>query len=280
MSSTQKRVAVVNDLAGFGRCSLTVQMPVISAMGLQCCPVPTAILSNHCGFDHYFLDDYTARIPAYLAEWQRLGLRFDGIYTGFLGSLQQVDLVIQMIQQFAAPGAAILVDPVMGDEGVITLPYEEALCLKLRELISLADIITPNLTEAAKLCDLPYDPAPSDQTLSQMGQRLLDLGCRSAIITGIQRGNQVGNYICRPHQAPNWAWNQIYGHRRVGTGDIYSSVLLGSVLQNHSLTEAAQRAADFTQDALQYSEAQQIPLTDGIFFEPLLYRLGPLPSVE
>ena len=287
MPNCQKRVALINDLTGFGRCSLTVQLPVLSALGVQCCPVPTAVLSNHCGFDHYFIDDYTAKIPAYLSEWRRLGLSFDGIYTGFLSSQAQIDLVQQFIQEFAAPGALIMVDPVMGDEGIISEPFDDALCSRMRRLIALADVITPNLTEAAKLCDLPYDPSPDDEKLGLMGKRLISLGCQTAIITGIPHGDLVGNFIYRQNGTASWVWNSLCGQRRCGTGDLFSSVLMGCLLQHtvpsyelpmDTLEFAAQKAATFTQNALQYSQAHQIPIDDGIFFEPLLYQLTSVPS--
>ena len=165
MPGSIRRIAVINDLTGFGRCSLTVQLPVLSSMGLQVCPVPTAVLSNHCGFDHFFFDDYTDRLPAYLSEWRRLGLTFDAVYTGFLGSQAQIDIVADFIREFTVPGAVIMVDPVMGDEGVIPPPYDDALCCRMRQLIRHADIITPNLTEAAKLCDRPYQPDPDRKSV-------------------------------------------------------------------------------------------------------------------
>lgn len=288
MPNCQKRIALINDLTGFGRCSLTVQLPILSALGLQCCPVPTSILSNHCGFDHFFFDDYTSKLPAYLAEWRRLGLTFDGIYTGFLGSEAQIDLVLQFIDEFAAPNALILVDPVMGDDGVIPPPYDDALCQRMQQLIGSAHIITPNLTEAAKLCGLPYEANPDDETLALMGHKLIELGCQTAIITGIPHGDLVGNYIYRQNGTASWVWNALCGQRRVGTGDLFSSVLMGSLLQHSqppnytlpldALEFAAQKAATFTQNALQYSLAHQIPVDDGIFFEPLLYQLTSVPK--
>lgn len=264
-----KRVALINDLTGFGRCSFTAQLPLLSVLGLQCCPVPTAILSNHCGFDHFFFDDYTAHIPAYLAEWKRLQLTFSAVYTGFLGSPAQIALVKDFITQFA-PDALILIDPVMGDDGIIPPPYTDALCDKLKQLVSLADVITPNVTEACKLADMPYCPAPSDETLRHIAERLLALGCQAAIITGIQRKGYVGSFICRRDVKPEWIWNPCTGQRRVGTGDLFSSVLLGRLLQQHSLTSAACEAAGFVYKALVYSEQAQVPLQDGIAFEPLL----------
>lgn len=267
-----KRIAVINDLTGFGRCSLAVQLPLLSVLGLQCCPLPTAILSNHCGFDRFFFDDYTAKMPAYLAEWEHLQLTFDGVYTGFLGSAAQIDIVRGFIQR-SAENAFVLVDPVMGDDGVIPPPYTDALCDQLRRLAALADLITPNLTEAAKLTDMPYEPEPDDKTLFCMASRLLALGCQSAVITSILRGSQMGNLIIRPHADPEWVWTEPTPQRRVGTGDLFSSLLLGRLLQGYSLKQAVCEAADFVGRAMHDSEQRQIPLQEGIAFEPLLSSL-------
>ena len=113
----QKKVAMINDLSGYGRCSLTVAIPILSAMKVQCCPVPTSILSNHTGFPVYFFDDYTKKLPEYLEKWGELGLTFDGIVSGFLGSQEQIRIVKEMIGRFKGPGAKVVIDPIMGDNG-------------------------------------------------------------------------------------------------------------------------------------------------------------------
>ncbi len=267
-----KRIAVVNDLSGFGRCSLALQLPLLSVLGLQCCPLPTAILSSHCGFDRFFFDDYTEKIPSYLAEWKHLQLTFDGVYTGFLGSAKQIDIVRGFIQHFAKK-ALVLVDPVMGDDGMIPPPYTDSLCDQLKQLVAMADLITPNLTEAARLADMPYCPEPDDETLFHMATRLLSLGCQTIVITGILRSNQMGNLIIRPQTAPEWVWTESVGERRVGTGDLFSSLLMGRLLQGYTLREAVCESAAFVSKAMRYSKQHQIPIQDGIAFEPLLSSL-------
>ena len=122
----QKKVAMINDLSGYGRCSLTVAIPILSAMKVQCCPVPTSILSNHTGFPVYFFDDYTKKLPEYLEKWGELGLTFDGIVSGFLGSQEQIQIVKEMIGRFRGPGTKVVIDPIMGDNGK---PYATYTCL-------------------------------------------------------------------------------------------------------------------------------------------------------
>ena len=152
----QKKVAMINDLSGYGRCSLTVAVPILSAMKVQCCPVPTSILSNHTGFPVYFFDDYTAKLPAYLEKWGELGLEFDGIVSGFLGSVEQIRIVEDMIGRFKGPETKVVVDPIMGDNGKKYATYTEPMCEGMRRLVGLGDVVTPNLTEACILTDRPY----------------------------------------------------------------------------------------------------------------------------
>ena len=141
--SKQKKIAAINDLTGFGRCALTVSLPVISHMKLQCCPVPTSVFSNHAGYPEYFFDDYTQRLEQYLAMWKKLGLKFDGIMSGFLGSAEQIGVVEQFVREFRRQDTVVVIDPVMGDHGKIVGTYTEEMCREMRKLVSLADIITP-----------------------------------------------------------------------------------------------------------------------------------------
>ena len=144
----QKKIMMINDLSGYGRCSLTVAIPILAALKVQCCPVPTSIFSNHTGFPIWHFDDYTEHMPAYLGKWKELNLSFDGIAVGFLGSARQMEIVEQAILTFQKPSAKVLIDPIMGDHGKAYATYTDEMCRKMARLISLADIITPNLTEA------------------------------------------------------------------------------------------------------------------------------------
>ena len=152
----QKKIAVINDMSGFGRCSIAVSMPIISAMKVQCCPVPTSIFSNHTGFPEFFFEDYTAKMQPYIDNWKKLGLEFDGIQTGFLGSEQQIEIVKRFISDFRTERTTVIIDPVMGDHGKPYPTYTDELCQAMKQLVGYADILTPNLTEACILTDTPF----------------------------------------------------------------------------------------------------------------------------
>ena len=152
----QKKIAVINDLSGYGRCSLTVAIPVLSVMGHQCCPVPTAILSNHTEFPVYFFDDYTEKMTAYTDKWKELGLSFDAVATGFLGSEAQIEIVMDMIRKLESEETFVVVDPVMGDHGHAYETYTPEMCEQMKELVCMADIVLPNVTECCILTDTPY----------------------------------------------------------------------------------------------------------------------------
>ena len=177
-----KKVAAINDLSGFGRCSITVALPVLSAHGVQCCPVPTAILSNHTGFGTYFFDDYSDKMTPYIENWEKLGLEFDCIYTGFLGSEKQIDIVENFIKKSAE--SMILVDPVMGDGGKIYSTYTNAMCEKMKRLVSLADVVTPNVTEACILAETEYKEHFTDEEIWSIAGKIHKIGAKNVAITG------------------------------------------------------------------------------------------------
>ena len=152
----QKKIALINDFTGFGRCSIAVQLPIISMMKVQCCPLPTSIFSNHTGYEHFFYTDYTDNMDAYMQEWKRLDLQFKGICTGFLGSAKQIQIVSDFIRQFKENDSIVIIDPVMGDYGKPYPTYTDEMCKKIVELVRYADIVVPNVTEACVLTDTPY----------------------------------------------------------------------------------------------------------------------------
>ena len=163
----QKKIALINDVTGFGRCSIAVELPVISALKVQCCPLPTSVLSNHTGFDSFYFEDFTDSMPAYIAEWKKLNLKFDGICSGFLGSHRQIKIVEDFFKTFKTDENIILVDPVMGDYGKLYSTYTTQTCTEMKKLVKYADILTPNLTEACILTDEEYDEAR--QSLDAVG---------------------------------------------------------------------------------------------------------------
>ena len=152
----QKKLALVNDVTGYGRCSIAVALPIVSALKVQGCILPTAILSVHTGFHDYYLDDYTDHMTPYIESWKKNGLTFDGISTGFLGSARQIDIVLDFLRDFKGPHTLAIVDPVMGDNGQLYPSYTQEMCDEMRRLLAYADVVTPNVTEACELLNLPY----------------------------------------------------------------------------------------------------------------------------
>ncbi len=270
----QKKIAVINDISGYGRCSLTVEIPIISYMGVQCCPVPTAVLSNHMGYPNYFIDDYTRRMGEYIDNWRKLGLRFDGIATGFLGSEKQIAIVKDFIRDFAREDTMVIVDPVMGDHGRLYVTYTEELCRQMRELVGQADIATPNLTEACRLADVPYREAGwRKKELYDMAGRIASLGPKRVVITGIVQGSFIANYVYERGEEPQIIRTHQVGTERSGTGDVFSSIIAADGVNGVSFRRSVRKASAFVKKCILCSEEQQVPKTDGVCFEEILYQL-------
>ena len=182
----QKRIALINDVTGFGRCSIAVMAPIVSAMKIQAVTVPTAILSTHTQFPVYYFDDYTAKMNDYIQTYKDIQLEVDAIATGFLGSKEQVDIVVDFIKNFKTQSSFVLVDPVMGDHGRLYATYTKEMCDKMKELVSYADIMTPNLTELVTLLDKEYPKTlPSLEELNEMCYELSLKGPKHIVVTGI-----------------------------------------------------------------------------------------------
>lgn len=278
-----KKVATINDLSGLGKCSLTVALPVLSVLGVQACPLPTAVLTAQTGFPNYYLDDYTDKMHHYITQWKALDVHFDGIYTGFLANEAQVAEILEFIHSFRTPNTLLLVDPVMGDHGKIYSTYTPALCEKMKHLVSLADAITPNLTEACILTDTDYSSLiahgkDSDylERIAQLGKRLTALGPKTVVITGVHMVEDGCEYIYNvviDQQQVSYAKSRSYGGGYSGTGDIYASILCGYLLQGRSASAAAQKAASFIEVALKETFEAGVDRNEGIFFEPHLGML-------
>ncbi len=272
---TQKKIAVINDLSGYGRCSLTVAMPILSVMRHQCCPVPTAILSNHTGFPTFFYDDYTEKLAAYVAAWERLGLLFDAVLTGFFGSAEQMGLAIEIVRRMKKKGTVVIVDPVMGDDGALYQTYTEAMCAQMRELAAVSDVVVPNVTECCLLTGTPYrETGFKRQELFAMASKLKDMGAGSVVITGVREGDFLANVVLKAgKREAECIRMRSAGVSRPGTGDVFSSVLAGAVLGGQPLVEAVSLAARFVRDCIKRSDEMGIPVLNGVCFEELLGRL-------
>ena len=274
----QKKIAVINDIAGYGRCAMTVLLPIISYMGVQACPVPTSIFSNNTAFPHFFMDDYTDRMEAYIENWDRLGLTFDGIATGYLGSVRQIDIVKQFIMTFSRKDTLVIVDPVMGDHGKIYSAYTVELCTELGKLAALADIITPNLTEACYLAGVPYrEKGWKRDELFAMAGRLSAMGPSHVVITGILQGEYIANYVyVRQEGGEPETWlNRIHkaDAERCGTGDVFAAVIAADAVNGIPFDRSVKKASAFVKQCIEKAVELQTPATDGVPFVALLHRL-------
>lgn len=267
------RVACINDISGFGRCSLTTALPVLSVMGVQPCPAPTSVFSKHTGFPTFYYTDLTDTMPAYLENWHDLS--FDWIYCGFFSANEQTAIVREFVRSAKQknPNCRFLLDPVMGDHGKRYSTCTEALCTALRELVSEADVITPNITEACLLTDTVYcGESPDMQKALSLAQSLMQLGCGAAVLTGIVQNDAVSCLIAEPDTQQ---FSDVQRTKTVfsGTGDLFASVLCGALARGDSLLDAVTAAETFVAEATHYTEQLHTPAPEGIVFEPLLGRL-------
>ncbi|HWR42382.1 pyridoxamine kinase [Sporomusa sp.] len=272
------RVAAVHDISCFGRCSLTVIIPILSSMGIQVCPLPTAVLSTHLGgFKDVAFCDFTDRMPEFYRHWKQEGITFDCIYSGFLASEQQIDTVSHFIDEFSENHPLVLVDPVMGDEGKLYSVYTPTMQEQMKRLVSKANIITPNFTEACFLLGERYeDQVAEPDRLKEWLIRLADFGPSIVIMTGIPLADQQIMNIGYERESGSF-WEVACEHipaRYPGTGDIFASVLAGALLYKHSLPLAMKLAAAFVAAAIATTFAAGTPTREGVLLENALPWLG------
>lgn len=274
------RVAAVHDMSGFGKVSLTEALPILSAMGVEACPLPTAVLSTHTyEFQNYTLCDLTDEMEKIIIHWQEIGLEFDAVYSGYMSSARQIDITGSLMEEQKRKGALLVVDPVMGDNALLDVQsvYSERmreLVGGMRELVSVADVITPNVTEACMLLneEYPRHPLPNAD-MKRMLYRLCEMGAGAAIITSVMDSeNSMCVAVYDPKADRYYKINCGYVNRPFhGTGDVYTSVLTGALVQGKSIIEAANLAADFVYHAIQKTiRHPEIRIREGVLFEPVL----------
>ena len=272
-------VAAIHDLSGFGRNSLSVVIPILSAMGVQAVALPTALLSTHTGgFEGYAFMDLTAFMKEAIDHWLRLDLKFQGIYSGFLGSPAQVDLVAAMINQQKAGKPLVVVDPVMADDGKLYETMDMDMVAGMRRLIGGAGVVTPNLTEAALLLGEEYRRDISEEALKEWLTRLADMGPETVVITSapLSRKGKDTSVVAYSHQNRHfWRVPCVYIPANYpGTGDVFTSVLTGSLLQGDSLPVALDRSVQFVAQAIRASYGFDYPRRNGVLLERVLAGLG------
>ncbi len=281
-----KKIAVINDLSGFGRCSLTAAISVLSAMGVQACPLPTAILTAQTGYPSYYCDDYTGKMEYFRSEWSKMEQHFDGIYTGFAASQEQITQILRFIDTFKSPDTFLLVDPVMGDDGQTYPIYTPAFLLQMRDLAVQADIITPNLTELCLLTDADYHSLMSHRSsdelmhaIQELGQQFCQKGPKNVIVTGIPfqdetRTKHMGNLLVDLHGSSLFSFPYIGGSYS-GTGDLFASCIAAGTARGDSLPSLIKKAGNLLELALIDSVKEEVPRNDGVNYEQYLSLLAP-----
>ena len=271
--NNQKKIAVINDFSGLGRCSIAVALPILSVMKVQCCPLPTSIFSNHTGFPSYFFEDYTSRMVPYMQEWKKLDLHFNGICSGFLGSKEQIEIVKKFFKEFKTEETQIIVDPVMGDYGKPYPTYTEEMCGEMKKLVEFADILTPNVTEACVLTDTPYKEKWKIEEIQEMAEKIHAMGPKKIAITGIVQGGFIANFCYEEGQQQKVLRTHKEGPQRSGTGDIFASIIAADAVNGVPFYKSVKKASDFIKKCIIRSQELDIPLTDGVCFEEVLGKL-------
>lgn len=271
-----KKVAAIHDLSGFGKASLTIVIPTLSAMSIQVCPLPTAVLSTHTGFENFTFLDLTEEMRKIISHWKSLKINFDAIYSGFLGSSEQVDIVKEFIRDFAQPNQLVVVDPVMGDNGKLYSTMDGTMVSKMRELIRTADIITPNMTEMALLLGKPHAPNITKHEIKKWLRAIGSLGPKFVIATSVHfKNNKLGSVVGYDRENDRF-WNINHSYIRAhfsGTGDTFTSVLLGSLLQGENFPVSIDRAVQFVHLAIQSTFGYNQDAAKDIVLEKVLYTL-------
>ena len=271
------RIAAVHDLCGYGKCSLGVAIPVLSAAGCDVCPVPTSLFSAHTRFPVFHMHDTTSMLEAYLDAWVEEGIELDAIYSGFLGAAEQVGAIKRLYNEH--PNALRIVDPVMGDGGKKYLTYTDELCAAMGELVDGADVLTPNLTEASILTGIAYEGQDvTEDYVRRMIDALVEQGAKTVVIKGIvhEGENIIRNYIGGADLAFVEVNSELLPYMLHGTGDLYASSLLAAIMAGRSLYDAVDFAGDFVRDAMRITCLQPDYEVRGVSFESELGKVAAL----
>ncbi|RDW16884.1 pyridoxamine kinase [Oceanobacillus chungangensis] len=280
-----KKVAVLQDLSSFGKCSLTAAIPVLSVMGVQACPLPTAVLSAQTGYPSFFYDDFTSKMKYFTEEWSKLQVTFDGIHTGFVTGSEQINNIYHFLDKFHTNGTTLLVDPVMGDIGEVYKNFTDDLLVQMRELVKRADVITPNVTECCLLAGLSYaklhhytNQQDYLKAIEEAGSTLQQETGAKVIITGVNPPSAdldqrfIGNIYLDGSEI-FYSKTQYNGKSYSGTGDLFASVIMGSMMRGEDLEKSVQLAMAFLTEAINDSALEQIPEVEGVNFEKYLRML-------
>jgi len=272
MKQKLARVVAIHDMSGYGKCSLTVAIPVISATGIEVCPLPTALLSTNTLLPGFRFFDFTPQMDEIITHWKEIGFKTDCAYSGFLGSAEQIQIVKNFMLDFNC--ALKIVDPVMGDNGIIIKTYTPTMCNTMRDLASIADIVTPNLTEAYILTGKDYVDLEVDKDASRkLCAEIIEMGAKNVVLTGVVRGDSLYNCAMSEDHSYFEVAVDLLPYQMHGTGDLFTSVLTAGVVSGYTLKESVESAANFVRDAMIVSNDVEDAFERGVAFEPILYKL-------
>jgi pyridoxine kinase len=267
----QKRIAAIHDISGFGKCSLTVALPILSAAGIETSVIPTAVLSTHTGgFTGFTYRDLTEDLRPFIKHWKSLDIPFDAFYSGFLGSFEQIEILGTFFDEFKTPENLILIDPVMADNGELYRIFTPDFALAMKELCRKADIIVPNITEACLLVDAPYVDGPyTGEYIRDLLEKLSDIGPDRIVLTGVfPDDSQLGaaTYDRTTGEVAYLLAGKIPGYYH-GTGDVFGSALLAALLNGFTLPDATRIAVNFTVASIRRTFEAQTDIRFGVNFE-------------
>jgi len=277
-----RQIAAIHDLSGFGRTSLSVVIPILSAMGIKVCPLPTAVLSSHSRYEGYHFADLTDHMQPIIDHWKKMNISFDAIYSGFLGSHKQIRIVQGMIDSFKNENQFVIIDPVLGDNGKMYGPINKEMVSEMKSLIQKANIITPNLTEASLLLEKPFSPDIGEEDIKEWMLKLSDMGPGIVVITGIPDKTHGKKYsVIAYNRNGSRFWKVPIDYIPAdfpGTGDCFTSVLTGALLQGDSLPIALDMAVHFISYGVRATFGYNYDQNQGIMLERILNRLSfPMP---
>ncbi len=280
--SPVKQIAAIHDLSGCGRTSLSVVIPILSTMGIKVCPLPTAVLSSHSRFTGYHFTDLTEQMQPIIEHWEKIHVSFDAIYSGFLGSYKQIHIVQKLIDTFKKTNQLVVVDPVLGDNGKLYGPFDEKMVSEMKLLIQQANIITPNLTEMFLLLGKPYHPDVSEDEMKKWLLELSDLGPEIVVVTSVPDKTSSKKFsVIAYNSNDSRFWKVPIDYIPAdfpGTGDCFTSVLTGSLMQGDSLPIALDRAVHFISYGVRATYGYNYDPNHGILLERVLNRLNfPIP---
>ncbi|GJQ63887.1 MAG: pyridoxal kinase [Melioribacteraceae bacterium] len=277
MNKPVQRVAAIHDLSGVGRVSLTMIIPILSTMGVQVCPLPTAVLSSHSAYKDFYFVDLTEHIEGMINHWEKIGYEFDSVYSGFLGSSAQIEMVEYFIRKFSTESSLVVIDPVLGDNGKLYKTFDDRMVAEMKKLVKYADVITPNITEASLLLDEEYSDNFSIEKIKGWLLKLTSMGPDTAIITSIPEkpeGKRTSVVAYSKKGKRFWKVSCDYIPAFYpGTGDAFTSVITGSLLQGDSLPVAIDRAVTFISLAIRSTFGHENDPMEGIMIERVLDSL-------